>query len=463
MKIVFTHGYFLYEDPKELEIMRPYPPLGILYISAWLEKYNFPNEIFDSTFSSFEEQKQYLLNEKPEVVAIYCNLMTKVNVVRLIKFINTTNTLKHTKIVLGGPDVRYNLEDYLSQGADFAIIGEGEKTMFELVENIKAQNPFYDEITGLAYINGNGDVIKNKERLKIREVDELPLPNREGIDMSKYLSVWKKHHGKSTISVSTQRGCPYTCRWCSTAVYGQSYRRRSPEVVVDELLYLKEKFNPDALWFVDDVFTVSHKWLAAFKEEVNKRNAVIPFECITRADRLNPKVLGMLKEAGCFRVWIGAESGSQKIIDAMDRRVKVETVREMIQEAKRQGIEAGTFIMLGYPGETEDDIQETIHHLKVSNPDHFTITIAYPIKGTGLFQEVEAIQTTELDWGNSTDRDRDFERTYSKKYYEYAVRHVVNEVNYNKKKLDNKHLSISGVKMKTKSLLAKSAMRWLRN
>jgi radical SAM superfamily enzyme YgiQ (UPF0313 family) len=171
---------------------------------------------------------------------------------------------------------------------------------------------------------------------------------------------------------------------------------------------------------------------------------------------MNNEVIRTLKETGCFRVWIGAESGSQKVIDLMDRRVDVNQVREMIRESHRQGLEAGTFIMLGYPGETEDDIEETIEHLKKSDPDHFTITIAYPIRGTELYAEVESSQTTTLPWNSSTDRDIDFKRTYSRRYYDYAVRRVVNEVNYNK--LSQKGLFVGAAKLKAKSLLAKFGM-----
>ena len=141
---------------------------------------------------------------------------------------------------------------------------------------------------------------------------------------------------------------------------------------------------------MDDVFTISHKWLTAFRDALVQHKVLIPYECITRADRMNEEVIRILKETGCFRVWIGAESGSQKVIDLMDRRVDVNQVRSMIQLTKQHGIEAGTFIMLGYPGETEEDIEETIQHLKESDPDLFTITVAYPIKGTELYQEVEA-------------------------------------------------------------------------
>jgi radical SAM superfamily enzyme YgiQ (UPF0313 family) len=203
-------------------------------------------------------------------------------------------------------------------------------------------------------------------------------------------------------------------------------------LVVDEIVELQKTYSFDYIWFVDDVFTISHKWLEQFAAEIKLRNVEIQYECISRADRLNEDVIKMLKSSGCFRVWIGAESGSQKIIDAMDRRVDVQQTREMIQLVKKHGIKAGTFIMLGYPGETEEDIVETINHLKISLPDEFTITVAYPIKGTPLYAEVEKEFLTNFPWESSTDRDIDFERTYPRPYYDHAVKWVVNEVNAKK-------------------------------
>jgi len=436
MSILLTHTYYIYEDVKEQSIMKPYAPLGLLYISAYLNENNVKNFLYDSTFYSREAQLTFIKEKQPKVVAIYTNLMTKINVIKLIKTLKTDNLYGFPKIILGGPDITYNCENYLNTGADFLIIGEGEQTTLELYDAILKKED-YSKVTGIAY-KENGSVIKTPPRLKMKDLSELPLPNRTAIPVEKYLDTWKTNHGMSSMTVSTQRGCPYTCKWCSTAVYGQSYRRRSPENVVAELKEIQEKYNPDTIWFVDDVFTVSHKWLDAFADELESQNVQVKFECISRADRMNQKVIATLKRAGCFRVWIGAESGSQKIIDAMDRRVSVHQVREMIQETRKVGIEAGTFIMLGYPGETKEDIKETIHHLKVSNPDHFTITVAYPIKGTSLYNEIEDRQTKVLDWSKSTDRDRDFKRTYPKKYYEYAVSWVVNEVNYHKKLQDGK-------------------------
>jgi radical SAM superfamily enzyme YgiQ (UPF0313 family) len=204
--------------------------------------------------------------------------------------------------------------------------------------------------------------------------------------------------------------------------------------VVEELKAVQQEYNPDSFWFVDDVFTISHKWMEAFHDALKKDEVKIQYECITRSDRMNEEVIQILKETGCFRVWIGAESGSQKVIDLMDRRVKVEQVRQMIQMTKSFGIETGTFIMLGYPGETREDISETIQHLKESDPDLFTITVAYPIRGTELYQEIAPLQNENYDWTTITDRQIDFKRTYSRQYYDWAVRWVISEVMHHKEK-----------------------------
>ncbi len=459
MKVVFTHGYFINEDPKELEIMRPYVPLGILYISAWLQKNGYENEVFDSTFSSFELQKRFILETQPDVLAIYTNLMTKLNVLRTIQFVKSELELKHTKIILGGPEVTNHIDKFLENGADFIIQGEGEESMLELVQFLdgKFENGI-DKINGISYKNEMGITVFTQERTKLKNLDELPLPNRTKVNLQLYFDAWKAKHGTSAISINTMRGCPYSCKWCSRAVYGQSYRRRSAKHVVDELEWIQNNYQVDTVWFVDDVFTVSHKWLKEFRLELESRKLSIAYECITRADRMNAEVIDELKASGCFRVWIGAESGSQKVIDLMDRRVDVLQVRDMIRQAQAKGIQAGTFIMVGYPGETEEDIFETIKHLKDSDPDIFTITVAYPIKGTPLYLEVENDFIKDLPWETSTDRDIDFRRTYPRKYYNYAVRHIVNEVNAGKALKNKQWMNLA--KLKLKSMAARGIMTY---
>ncbi len=458
MSLVLTHGYYLSQDLKEQRIMKPYPPLGLLYISAYLLERGIENHVFDTTFYNQSEQLQFIEEKKADVVAIYTNLMTKIEVVKLIRELRNNARYRFPKIVLGGPDITYNCENYLKAGAHYLVIGEGERSMYELYLAIVSKLPV-SEVAGIAYLE-EGRVLKTAPREKMNDLSGLPLPNREVVPMEKYLQTWKENHGQSSVTVSTQRGCPYTCKWCSTAVYGQSYRRRPAADVVAEIVLLKERYNPDALWFVDDVFTVSHKWIQSFHTEMKKKDVRIPFECITRAERLNEAVLRLLKETGCYRIWIGAESGSQRIVDAMDRRVDLTVVKEMIQKTNALGMETGTFIMLGYPGEHEKDIHSTVAYLKEANPTHFTITVAYPIKGTALYQEIEHKINSNPDWETSTDREIDFERTYSRKYYDYALSHVINEFKYHRELLKEKEKNVlKALKLKTKSVLALGGMK----
>ena len=422
MKTVLTHAYFIHNDVKEQKIMRPYPTLGLLYISAYLKKHEKHVQLIDSTFSNTDDWRNQILAESPSIVAFYANLMTKVEVIRQLKLLK--KLLPETTFIVGGPDVSYNQDSYLNAGFDITVIGEGEQTLLDVI-NAFETNEEWRKVEGISYLN-NGILIQSPPRTKIKELKTLPFPDRANIPFEKYLEVWETHHGKRTANISTQRGCPYTCKWCSTAVYGQSYRRNDPARVVEEILHLRDDFNVEALWFVDDVFTVSHKWITELHEAFAATKLTIPFEIITRAERLNSKVLEQLKDMGCFRIWIGAESGSQKIIDRMDRRVTIETVQKMMQLTQKMGMEAGTFIMVGYPGETHEDICATMDHIKKCQPDLLTITRAYPIKGTALYEEIEAEITVRPNWETSTDRDIRFNLPYSDTYYKNAIRYLIN-------------------------------------
>lgn len=465
MDILFAHGYFLCDDPKEQEIMRPYPPLGLLCLSAWLDKHGVENTVFDTTFSNNKTLKTFLLLHRPRIVALYANMMTKQSILDIAAFIHAE--LADTLVVLGGSDVTHNAADYLANGADLLVIGEGEQTMLEICLSAQtmpkgADKRHFSHINGIAFRQADGLVFKTPPREKLRDMDVLPFPNRSKIDLQQYFDTWKKAHGESAVSINTQRGCPYTCRWCSTPVFGQSYRRHSPQHVVDEIVFLQNNYDFDLIWFVDDVFTIHHKWLQEFHDELQRRSVGIRFECTTRADRMNTEVIELLRLCGCFRVWIGSESGSQPVIDAMDRRLDVQQVREVIRETRAAGIETGTFVMLGYPGETDADIVETVRHLKEANPDLFTINTVYPIKGTPLYEEVQHISTAALPWAESTDRDILFPRSYPRPYYYFAVRWTVNAVQWHKTKLAGQHRSVRGLVLVLKIVVARAGMRIFR-
>lgn len=432
MDILLAHGYFLYEDPHELKVMKPYPPLGILYISSYLKKQGFDVGVFDSTFSAMTAFKELVAKERPSVVGIYTNMMTKRNVLEMARACKEAGAI----VVLGGPEPPYYADDYLNHGADIIIKGEGELTLEELLPHLAKHGlDQLEAITGIAFLSDDGKLVETLPRPFIADLSANPWPDREAIDIPQYMKIWKDNHGKSSVSVIQARGCPFTCRWCSHSVYGNTHRRRTPEDAADEVLWIKERYNPDLIWYADDVFTINSRWFFQYAEALKQRGVRIPFECISRADRLNEEIVKTLADMGCFRLWNGSESGSQKILDAMDRKVKVKDVQEKTHLLQKYGIETGMFIMLGYDGETIQDLVETVEHLKISNPDLFLTTVAYPIKGTKYYTEVENRVLADRGWEDRSDRDLTVAGRYSRRFYSYATRWMVSEVALNRANL----------------------------
>ena len=424
--LLLTHGYFLAEDEKEQEIMKPYPPLGLLYLSAFLKEYGFAVDVFDSTFNTRSQLIARLASERGGTIGIYTNLMTRSSVLEIIA---TANEHDWT-VILGGPESSSYIDEYLGRGADVIVIGEGELGLAELLPVLARSGPHrLHDINGIAFRDEAGSIIRTMERQKLKDLDALPFPDRGAIDHAQYLDAWKSHHGTSSINLITARGCPYRCNWCSHAVYGFSHRRRSPENVADEVESIIERYDPDQVWYADDVFTISHPWLKAYTNELESRGIHRPFETITRADRLHTKAsVEMLQKLGCYRIWIGSESGSQRILDAMERGVSVEQVRHATRLAQDHGIQVGMFLMWGYEGEEIEDIAATVEHVKLSNPDVFFTTVAYPIKGTGYFDKVDDKVELPVDWADASDRDYVVAGRRDKSYYELADQWLRNEV-----------------------------------
>lgn len=425
MDILLTHGYFLDEDPHERLVMKPYPPLGILYLSSYLKAQGFDVAVFDSTFASIEAFGAYVARERPPVVGLYTNLMTKFNVLRMIAICKAHGA----RVVLGGPEPPYYAAEYLARGADLIVKGEGELTLAELLPHLARRGlNELDAVSGIVYRRDDGALIETPPRPLIPDLSAHPWPDREAIDIPRYMQTWKTHHGQSSVSVIHARGCPYTCTWCSHSVYGNTHRRRTPTDAADELLWIKERYNPDLIWYADDVFTINHRWLFEYHEALKGRGVRIPFECISRADRLNEQVVAALAEMGCFRLWNGSESGSQRVLDAMKRKVEVADVQAKTHLLQRHGIQTGMFIMLGYEGEEIRDLEETVEHLKRANPDLFLTTVAYPIKGTPYYAEVESRLLSDRAWEARSDRDLTVAGRRSRRFYRFATRWMVSEV-----------------------------------
>jgi anaerobic magnesium-protoporphyrin IX monomethyl ester cyclase len=415
--LLLTHGYFLAEDPKELQIRKPYVPLGILYICSHLRSKGFSVDVFDSTFSTSGDLIAYLQTEAPSILGIYANLMTRKKVIELLSVARAAGW----KTILGGPEPGAYVDEYLEAGADVVVIGEGEETLEELLPALRSGlSGALKTVRGIAFRDETGRVYRSGERSQIADLDAQPWPARENVDIQRYLKTWRDAHGKSSLSFITARGCPYRCRWCSHQVFGMTHRRRNPIRVVDEVEWLVCHYQPDMVWIADDVFTIHHGWLRKYAAEMKTRNLRIPFECISRADRLNEESADLLAELGCYRLWIGSESGAQRIRDSMERGVTVAQVQKAVDLCKARGIQTGMFLMWGYEGEELQDIEATIEHVKRTDPDIFFTTVSYPIKGTPYFQRVAKSLIQVKPWGISSDRELVVAGRRSARFYENA-------------------------------------------
>ena len=414
MDILLCHSYFLDQDPVEKRVMKPYPPLGLLYLSSYLKAEGMAVGLHDTTFSTYQAVADDIQKNSPFAVGIYTNLMTRRHVLAIMEIAKTQGC----HIILGGPEAANYDQEYLDHGADVIVAGEGEQTLAELIPHLK-KNGLHDlsSINGLIFRAGDGAIKRTAARLLHRQIDDYPFPDRAAIDLKNYMDIWQKHHGVRSVSLITARGCPYACQWCSHSVFGKSYRHRTPENVIAELLEIRDTYQPDQVWYADDVFTMNFRWLDRFADLLEENNLHYPFEAISREDRLTEDVIKTLKRMGCYRVWIGAESGSQRILDAMERRTDAKRMREMITLLQDHGIRAGTFIMVGYEGETFEDISATVQHLKTALPDDVLSTLSYPIKGTPYYDQVADRLVMQGDWASTTERDAKIKGRHSRLYY----------------------------------------------
>jgi anaerobic magnesium-protoporphyrin IX monomethyl ester cyclase len=257
----------------------------------------------------------------------------------------------------------------------------------------------------------------NAPRELLRDLDALPLPAWDLIDAAAYRDAWTSAHGYFSLNMVSSRGCPYRCNWCSKPIYGASYHVRSPHCVAEEMRLLKRTLRPDHIWFADDIFALSMDWTFAFADEVEKLDARIPFKMQSRSDLMTRPAVEALRRAGCAEVWMGAESGSQKVLDAMEKGLRVERAGEACAHLRAHGIRSGLFLQFGYPGENWDDIQATIRMVRHAKPDDIGVSVAYPLPRTKFYNLVEAQLGAKKNWEDSDDLAMMFQGRYQGGFY----------------------------------------------
>ena len=444
-KILFTHSYFLRFDPKQWTTGRPYAPLGTLYGAAFLRKHGYAVSFFDTMFVTNPDiVKEELDKHEPDFFVIYddgFNYLTKMCLTnmreasfRMIKLAKEKNCV----VVVSSSDSTDHYKQYLEQGADFILLGEAELSLLELANCIRGGSKDYASVQGLAF-KQNQEVIKTKKRNVITDLDSLPVPAWDLINMEPYRRMWMKTAGYFSMNMGTTRGCPFKCNWCAKPIYGNRYNSRSPQHVVAELKMLKEKYQFEHIWFCDDIFGLKPGWVDEFASLVEKENLKFRFKIQSRADLLvQENYIQALARAGCDNAWMGAESGSQKILDAMDKGTTIAQIYEATRILKKHNIHPSFFIQFGYLGETKEDIDKTVRMINELLPYELGISVSYPLPGTKFFKKVKDQLKSKTNWTDSDELQLMFSNTYPPAFYKQLHRYV--HKNY------RKHLALETIK-----------------
>ncbi len=431
--VLFGQAYYLRFDPKLWAAQQPYPPLGALYAAACARHAGYDVALFDAMLAASEAEWSSALDcHRPRIAVIYedsFNYLSKMCLLRMreaaLVMIDAARARGAT-VVVAGSDASDHPDLYLQRGAQAVVAGEGERTIVDVLRVLDGRSPGHDlsMVAGICYVDESDRVVRTARREVVRDLDSLPRPAWDLVDVDRYRAVWTKRHGYFSMNISTTRGCPYHCNWCAKPIYGQRYNARSPEAVVDEMAWLQATYAPDHLWIADDIFGLKPGWIERFARLVVERGARIPFKCLLRADNVNERIAGALAAAGCRTAWIGAESGSQRVLDAMEKGTRVEQIAAATAWLREQGIEVGFFLQFGYPGETLEDIEATRAMVRRCRPDDIGVSVSYPLPGTRFYERVKAQLGAKQNWVDSSDLAMMYRASYVPEFYR-ALHHLV--------------------------------------
>ncbi len=403
-EILLTHSNHLYSDRKQVRKMQPYPPLQTLIVAALLRERGYSVALCDVTLAASGDDafETALDRHRPRVVGVIednFNFLTKMCLTRNreLAFRMCANARRAgATTFVNGADATDHPAEYLNAGFDFVIAGEPEGAVEEALGKID-----------------RGCIVK----VPRTNIDLLPGAAWDLVDIEEYRSAWKRAHGYFSINLVSSRGCPYRCNWCAKPVFGSGYSFRSPQKLAREMAHVKRELDAEHIWFSDDIFALSPQWTGTFADAVERAGARLPFKMQSRCDLMTRDTVAALREAGCEEVWMGAESGSQKFLDAMDKGTRVGQIREARENLRRHGIRACYFLQFGYPGETWDDIEKTIRMVRETEPDDVGISVAYPLPGTRFHARVAEELGEKSNWRDSDDVSMMFRGRYSTEFY----------------------------------------------
>ncbi len=424
--VLLTHSYHLYYDRKQTRKMQPYLPLGTLYAASLLRSSGLSVAVFDTMLNDPQKEFQAALERhKPRIVVVYednFNFLSKMCLTRMrdvaYEILEASQRAGAT-VLVNGSDSSDHSFDYLQKGFRCVLLGEAEWTLLEAVTHLlRGEEAALEQVPGLAYLQkGTQEVVKTGSRTLMRDLDHLPFPSRDLIDVAQYRDAWRSEHGYFSMNIVSSRGCPYRCNWCAKPIYGDSFTIRSAATVAEEMRQLKYDFGAEHLWFADDIFGLRPKWVRELAIEVERLDAAIPFKMQSRVDLMSAENVRSLRRAGCAEVWMGVESGSQKILDAMDKGTRVDQISMARENLRHEGIRACYFLQFGYTGENWQDIQNTIKLVRDTRPDDIGVSVSYPLPGTKFYERVRAQLGEKTNWSDSEDMAMMFQGAYTNEFY----------------------------------------------
>lgn len=430
-KILFTHSYFYKFDEKQWKAAQPYPPYGTMVAAAWMRQAGYDVHLFDAGLSDGASDIFPLIDAiKPDYCVIYddgFNYLTKMCLTRMREaaFEIAQYARKNgCTVMVNSSDSSDHYEKYLDNGADYVLKGEGEMTLLELVNALKNGAPV-ELIQGIYLRETAGKTSYTGPRPVLHDLDVLPDPAWDLVDVAAYKKIWMERWGYFALNIATTRGCPYKCNWCAKPIYGNRYNSRSPERVASEIEHLINTYGVHYFWMADDIFGLKPHWVQGFRDQVLAKKLNFQYKIQSRVDLLlKEDAIEALVASGLRQVWVGAESGSQKILDAMDKGTTTAEIAEATALLKKCGVEVCFFLQFGYLGETRDDIESTIKMVETLLPFDIGISVSYPLPGTKFYDIVQSKLGEKQNWTVSDDLDMMYPATYSPAFYKRLHRLV---------------------------------------
>jgi anaerobic magnesium-protoporphyrin IX monomethyl ester cyclase len=437
LSIVVAHSYFLRFDRKQLERAKPYPPLATLQVASMLRRSGHAVRVFDAMLADGVEEYERLVREvRPQLVLLYedsFNFLSKMCLERMrrasCEMIGIARSAQ-ARVLAVGSDAADAPEPYLVAGADAVLLGEGLIALQALTRRLELnpQLPLAELLegqSGVATLTG-GQLTVTRAAKAASDGQGVESPAWDLIDIERYRAVWQRAHGYFSLNMAASRGCSFRCNWCSKPIWGNKYLQRSAREVAAEMAELKRRFAPDHIWFADDIFGFRVDWIDEFTQAARAADAAIPFTIQTRADLISVPMARALRAAGCTEAWIGAESGSQKVLNAMNKGITVEEILIARARLRAEDIRVGFFIQVGYLGEQLEDILATRDLIERARPDDVGVSVSYPLPGTPFYERVKSQLGSKTHWQESNDLEMMFRGTYSSEFYR-AVRELLHD------------------------------------